>query len=365
MEAVKLVAFISSPLQALNFVEYSERVSRQVELVVVGGGSVLEPDIRTQIEAVLAPASPRKIVYSRWLLSLWSPIGARRAVSSAVTALRQYLCAGPYEFVIGEYRSDFSWAVLHRLETNVRSVVVVDDGTATLRINRCQPLMRSRGQWRQKIKSLLFPILGIRGVVPPTGLTFFTMFSLEGRIATDDSIMRNDFRTLSAELRDLAPDDEVVYVIGGPHGEAMSGLFDAGEVFNADVELALELTRFAADYTGKEVVYVAHRREQSEKLEILGHEVTVITPNVPFEIYPRAIGKRPRTIVSYYSSVLVTAAELLGDSVEIIALRIPRDRVNDSWTAFVDSVYLYYEAELDSQIRVVEWPGSSPHREIR
>jgi hypothetical protein len=70
MEDVKLVGFISSPLQALNLVEYSNLVSRQVDLVVGGRFSVLEPVSRTQIAAGLAPAIPRHIIRSCWLLSI-------------------------------------------------------------------------------------------------------------------------------------------------------------------------------------------------------------------------------------------------------------------------------------------------------
>ncbi len=361
MGDVKLVAFVFSPLQALNLVEYSERTARQVDVVVVGVFFGLEPSSRTQIESVLSRVSPRKIIYRRWIITPKQPIGARRAVLSAVAALRTNLSAGPYEFVVGEYRSAFSWAVLHRLKNLARAFVVVDDGTSMLRIDR-RPwaALRSREQWRQRAKNLTFLAMGIRGVVPPRGLTFFTTYALENHVANGDTVVRNDYRILSGELRDLPPDDDYVYAIGGPHEEAMRGVLEAGEVEEADLELALELTRFAAEYTGKAVVYMAHRRERPEKLDALRKEVRVVTPDVPFEIYPLALGKRPRTIVSYYSSLLVTAAELFGDSVEIIALQIPRDRIDDSWAAFVEDVYRYFQTELGSAIRVVEQPSPSP-----
>ena len=355
VDPAKIIAFVFSPLQALNLVEYSRRFGRQVDVVVVGHSSVLEPSSRSQIEAVLSLINPREILYNEWLLRPTRPISARRAVTTAAALLGKHLSVGPYEFVVGEYRSAFSWAVIQRLSGLAESVVVVDDGTATLRVDRRSSVLKSPKVRRQKLKALLFLGMGIRGVVPSAGLTFFTSYCLDDRVADGDVIVRNDYRVLSAELRDLPPDDEYVYVIGGPH-------LEVGEVDHGDVELALELTRFAAEYTGKQVVYVAHRRERGEKLDALRKEVTVVTPNVPFEIYPRAIGKRPRSIVGYYSSLFVTAAELLGDTVEIIALQIPRDRINASWLPFVDDIYQYYRTDLSAAVCIVERPNSYPER---
>ena len=352
-DAAKLVAFIFSPLQALNLVEYCERFDRQVDVVVVGGISALEPTSRTQIDAVLALAKPRKILYHEWSLRPRRPIGARRAVVSAVGTLQTHLTAGPYEFVVGEYRSAFSWAVLHGLKNLPQRVVVVDDGTAMLRIDRRNSFLKSPKARRQKLKALTFLAMGIQGAVSSSDLTFFTTYRIDDYLAANDTTVHNDYRILTAELRNLPPDDDTVYVIGTPHLEA--GVVDEG-----DVELALELIRFAAESTGKQAVYMAHRRERVEKLDALRKEFPVVVPGVPFEIYPRVIGKRPRNIVGYYSSLFVTASELLGDSVEIIALQIPRESINDSWLTFIDDVYRYYRSDLQASIRVVERPTPLP-----
>jgi len=349
---VTLVAFVASPLQALNLLEYSTRFSLDVDVVMLVGTSEIEPTSRTQIEAVLSLVRPRRIVYQGYGLSLKRLHRVHRDLASGVAELREYFSAGVQDVVVGEYRSAFSWAVLFRLGLAQR-IVVVDDGTATLRIDRGRLVPRSRQEWRQTLQNVILLAIGIRGVVPPAGLTFFSQYALEGRTADNDVVVRNDYRTLSAELRSLPPDDESVYVIGAPYREA-------GAVAEGDLALALELTRFAADYTGKKVIYVAHRRERTEKLDALRQEVTVVVPNVPFEIYPRVTGKRPCTIVGYYTSVFVTAAELLGNRVEIISVRIPRDRLKNSFRPFVDGVYRYYETELSNAVRIIERPASFP-----
>ncbi|GAB3230055.1 hypothetical protein [Mycolicibacterium hippocampi] len=349
----KLIALVGSPLQALNLVEYSERFSREVDIVVVAGLSMLAPASRAQIEATLSLVSPRKIIFHEWRLRARRPRGARRDHASGVAILKANLTDRPYQFIIGEYRSAFCWAALHRLKVPATSIVVVDDGTAMLRIDRRRSLRWSRRRWREIFRGLLFLIFGVRGIAPPDALTFFTTYALEDRVGVGDTIVRNDYRTLRAELHNLPPDDDSVYVIGTPHREA-------GAVDEGDVELALELIRFASESTGKEVVYMAHRRERTEKLDALRDEVTVITPNVPFEIYPRVLGKRPRTVIGYYSSVFVTLTELLGESVEIIALEIPRNCINDSWLPFVDEVYRYYRNELGACVKVVENPIPRP-----
>ena len=355
VDPVTLIAIVFSPLQALNLHEYSQRFDLEVDVVVVGHASALETTTRTQIEAMLSLIAPRKIFYHEWLLRPRRPMGARGALTSGVATLRAHLSTGPYEVVVGDYRSAFSWAVLHCLKALACRIVVVDDGTATLRIDRRRSLWRSRQEWGEKCKSLIFLAFGIRGVVPPPGLTFFTTYALDDHVAAADVVVHNDYRTLSAELLKLPPDDDSVYVIGSPFREA--GVVDEG-----DIELALELTRFAAESTGKEAVYMAHRRERAEKLDAVREEFRVVTPDVPFEVYPQVLGKRPRTIVGYYSSLFVTVAELWGDSVEIIAVKLPRGSVNDSSVAFIEDVYRYYRTELGSIVRVVEPQMPSPAR---
>lgn len=354
MHAEKLVAFVSSPLQALNLVEFAERSGRQIDLVVVGVVDGVGPNSCAQIEAVLGPARPRKVIYAEWLISPRQPFHGRRAILSAVKDLRAELSAGPYEFIVGEYRSAFTWAVLRRLKVSSENIVVVDDGTATLRIDRRRRFAPSREQLRQRLRGALFLAMGVRGAIPPGGLKFFTTYSINDRVGERDVVVHNDYRSLSAELQKLPMDDEHVYVIGGPYGEAMPEALDATMNQEADVRISLELTRFAEEYTGKTAVYMAHRREEPSKLDMLRRHVTVVSPDVPFEIYPRILGRRPRTIVGYYSSLFVTVAELLGNSVEIISLEIPSDLVNDEWRPFVEDVYRYYRSELRSFVSVVE-----------
>lgn len=345
---MNLVAFIQSPLQALNLVEYSQRFGRKVDVVLVADIPAVGPTSRTRIEAVLSLVSPRQVIYHD--TRLWPQRRpTRRVLASAEATLRAHLSDSTYEVVVGEFRSTFAWAVLHRLKDLVGNIVVLDDGTAMLRICRHRSIPQSREQWRQQCIRLLLFACGIRNPVPRNGLTFFTAYALEDRVAVGDTVVRNDYRTLRAELQALPPDDRSVYVIGMPHREA-------GVVNDNDVELALALTRFAAESTGKEVVYMAHHRERPDKLDALRKEVRVVTQNVPFEIYPRVLGMRPRTVVSYYSSLFVTLAELFGDSVEMIAMEIPREVVNDSWRPFVDSVYRYFRTELESLVCVVDQP---------
>lgn len=347
-----LVAFIFSPLQALNLFEFCQRYSRRLDIVVVGCSTTLESNTRIQIESILSLIGPRRVMYREW--SLWAsrPMGARRALASGIDKLQAELPVESADFIVGEYRSAFSWAALRRLKSAVNSVVVVDDGTAMLRIDRRRPLWRSSKRWREKLKTLIFLAQGLRGTNAPRSLTFFTAYALSSRLAVGDTTVHNDYRCLRRELQSLPPDEDHVYVIGTPH-------LEVGVVSGGDVELALELGRFAAAQTGKRVIYMPHRRERAEKLEILRNEFTVVMPDVPFEIYPRVAGKRPMVVVGYYSSLFVTVSELFDNCVEILALDIPRANVNQSWRSFIDEVYQYYRADLAASVKVVEPPKRS------
>ena len=349
-----LIAIVASPLQALNVLEYSERFGRKIDLVVVGGVSELEPSSRIQIEEVLSFLRPRQIIYvdfprTRRLHKV------RSTLTSGISEVERHLSATAYEIIVGEYRSPFPWSLLGKLSSAPRSVVVVDDGTATLRMDRRRRMPRSREGWRLELRRNVFRMLGIHAAPPRSGLVFFTTYAIDGSIAEGDTIVRNDYRTLKASFKDLLPDEDAVYVLGAdvtsPHR------VESAEKASYELRLALELGHFAAEETGKKVIYVAHRRERSEKLDALRKEFTVVTPAVPFEIFPRTIGKQPRAIVTYCSSALVTAAELFGESVELIALQLPRENLNDSWARVIDGIYDYYQREVP-KVRVVENPCS-------
>ncbi len=351
VSSVNLVAFIGSPLQALNLLEYKQRFALDVQLVVLEASAELEDCSRTQIEGVLSLVNPKKVIYVERGLEMRKLHAAHRALACGIRAIRSNLPDQPCRYIVGDYRSVFSWAVVRRLGVPPASVIVVDDGTATLRIDRQHSFPRSRDNLRLSLKRLIFSAARIPCPIPSAGLTFFTTYDLNDNVAPSDKVIRNDYRTLSAELRELRPDDTTVYVIGGD----VSGPPALKPSLEVEIELALELVRFASNLTGKTVVYMAHRRERAEKLDVLRQEVCVVTPTVPFEIHPLVIGRRPRTIVGYYSSVFVTASELLGSSVQLIAVRIPRDRVIESWRPFVDEVYTYYRNELADLVEIREW----------
>lgn len=343
---VRVVAFIASPLQAVNLREYCRRFGRTVDLVVVEGVAELDPSSITQIEGVVSRLEAKQVIFCDSGLSAKRIHQANRDLVVGLDAICKHLPTAPYECVVGEYHSPFTWAVLKRLGTVPRDIVVVDDGTATLLVDRRRLIPRSRHLWRQNLKRLAFLSVGIF-TFPPRGLTFFTTYAVEKNLAGNDTLICNDYRNLRAELQRLPPDDHFAYVIGSAH-------LEDGVVEGGDVELALDLIRFAAEYTGRKVVYMAHRRERPEKLDALQVAATVVTPDVPFEIYPEVIGKRPLTVVGYNSSALVTVAKFLGNSTEVISLQIPRDVINESWIPLVEAVYEYYRRELPQSIRIVE-----------
>ena len=286
-------------------------------------------------------------MYRDWRLRSSQICRANRDVAAGVRELRSKLTASQYEFVVGEYRSNFTWAALYCLRSLTNNVVVVDDGAAMLRMVRRQSLPRSREQWRARLKVLALRAVGLHSGVPRAPLTFFSSFPIEDRVAANDKVIHNDYRHIRAEIQSLPPDNDCVYVVGGAY-------LEAGCLASGDIELALALIRFAATYTGKRVVYLAHRREREEKVDALRQEATVVRPNLPFELYLNALGKRPRTMVGYYSSVFTTATELLGASVELIVLEIPREQINDASLDLVDDVYQYYRAKLTDSVVVVD-----------
>lgn len=321
-----------------------------MSLVLVADREAAASSNQDQTAAVIDLVSPERVLTHASRIHLRHPWKSRRDVKLLASELNALLPGGPIEVVVGEFRSPFAWAVVRKLQIPSESRIVIDDGTAMLRINRRMGVPYSRTELRAWLRrftfGFIYRLIGLTATPPATGLTFFSAYDIGDRIHPGDRLVTNDYQVQRTMLRALPPDVENVYLIGTPH-------LEAGVVTGGDIELALDLIAQAKAQTGLRVVYMPHRRERAEKLDAIRAHCDVLVPDVPFELFPLRQGARPAHVVGYYSSLFVTLSILLGDAVRITAVDIPRANVYGSWQRFLDDVYAEYRTSHAATITVV------------
>ncbi len=201
--------------------------------------------------------------------------------------------------------------------TDPGRVVHLDDGVATLGYAAARAGAEGRGRkpkWSKRIKlALKRGLLGLRDQ-PLQTLTFFTFYR-QLQAGPNDLVMTHDFPCLRKGLQ-ATPASGPVYFLGGPLVEA--------EFFCEKDYLEL-LQGVAAYYAGKEVIYVAHRRENTERLKLIssrtGWQAQLF--DYPIEYQLAKIGPRPAQLASFFSSGLESCRQVFGPKLDICSFALP------------------------------------------
>ncbi len=129
------VALIFTPLQAINLLEYVETTRHEPALIFVGNSTNARN--RQQVAEVLAGTSA-KLVQIAGHSGLPLP-GPRQDAALAEVLFHLSGIEGPVRMVFGEYRSSLARRLVRMLDLSGDRVVFVDDGAATLAIDRANP----------------------------------------------------------------------------------------------------------------------------------------------------------------------------------------------------------------------------------
>lgn len=303
-EGGSTIAYVSSPLQSLNLVEYCSATGEVPDLVIVGAADHNGNRLQTlaPLEGLVEAGVP---VHLQQYTGGWVTLDASapRAIQELDSVLLPY--APIRRFVVGDYHRPALWTMLNALGIQGESLVVVDDGTGTLTIDR-------PGQLAERTA----PAAGA-DPRPPARLTFFTAYADDIRVGPHDTVIRNGRDVLRSRYRDVTLDDNLVFVVGSP-------LLEHGVVTSGDVELALELVEEARRWSpGAAVAYVAHRWERPEKLQAIQSVCEVLLFDLPFELIPVQVGSLAHRFVGHFSSLLGNLADLTDGRVEIRSYRVP------------------------------------------
>ncbi|WP_425308887.1 hypothetical protein AADG42_09030 [Ammonicoccus fulvus] len=299
------LAFAESPAQLLNALEwaYAENARAYARLVVLGPG---DPTTRFQLHRLsdLARADGFEVVWAE----VRRGAGTARELARLARQVR-----GAAALVIGDPYSGMIQLLLNGVAPTTR-LVVVDDGTATLRYAE---------QW-ERGEELKRWHLDRRGV--PSRITGFRATRLLGH--------RSDRVELFTAMPVTAPIpmrsntyEWVRQRFAIPAILPGTDLMGTSLVETGVIDESAYLTGVARLVTERAVTrYLPHRREAPAKLaaiERLG--VRIVTPDLPMEVYARR-GPIGQSILSFPSTVLHTLPLVLaGTDVSIEALSVDDD----------------------------------------
>jgi hypothetical protein len=339
------VAHLSAPIQALNLVEYVKATGTVVDLAIIG-----DPATETtvpQILRILDELLPGLPVHVRQRTGFgWADGAHWDATFTEMLTVFERLGRPVGTFVIGEWRARMLWQLANHLGLRGDQLVVLDEGTATLYIDRTPD-----SEWERE---LLVPQPNLKvSDRMPRGITFFTAYDDVVRAAGDDTVIPNRYPTLSEEFRRLPVHEDEVIVIGSP-------FFEANVVLAGDVELTLDLLdQVRRDYPGARLAYSPHRRERAEKLDALREHVDVLTVDLPFEFVPVQLGYRPAAFAGFTSSLMGNLADLIPDDrSEVRVYLLPAEVLATAGRHLVPD-YEFLGTHRSGRVRVVATPPKS------
>ncbi|HEY9050507.1 MAG TPA: hypothetical protein VIQ03_03115 [Gammaproteobacteria bacterium] len=224
-----------------------------------------------------------------------------------------------------------------------KDTIFLDDGTATLEIARQRlegGLERAPQKLHKKVKLAAKRIFQGLKNHQADKVIFFTAYKIEVR--KPDQLIINKFAYLRQKVRSMNTDD-AVYFLGSPLSEV--GLMSEKSYVD-------QLGIVRSKYAGKDFVYVAHRRESKQKLDVIQKllDVRVSFFNYPVEYQFAIIGPHPEIVVSFITSALDNLNIILGDSMRIISFRLlegsyaNKDRIN--------AIYDHYQSNSSDFFKV-------------
>lgn len=330
-----ILAVIGSPYQALGLLEYvrENRIDR---------GTVVLP---VQSDLTMMRPTMNVLMHLRgFTFDLRRSTGFRKPGQNTGAVAAKIADLGRERdttdtVVIGDYRDTAAWRVASILEKAGPDVVVLDDGAATLAIDRAEggyaPLEPSEEAVRD-------------GFMPAPAVTFFTSMPEALRAGPDDTVIANDWTWLRARYRELPRSTSLVLLIGQAFSHA--GLMDEA----TELEVARRLVAAARDlHPGSRPLYVAHRAESVDKLRAISELCDVARFDIPLELVPVEAGLLPAGVVAHYSTAMTSLATLAPPEVVVHAQRIPADRLA-SRAEYVVDVYRRLESGWAGRITFID-----------
>lgn len=297
---MKQLFIIESPLQLLNAYEALNTFPADQQIIIVRYSGVLIND--NQIDKTLNKLDLFKLAKIKYVQINVDKRTTLDIFKMLWLKLFYLFTIRFYETVfVGNYESKFIHFII---PFNVKKIILLDDGNLTLKIQE--------------------------NFTTKKYFNWFTVFDLV--LLKNQISVKNKYKYLNLHLIKGSKQEDLVLFIG-------TGLCEY-EIITEEYNLEL-LKKISNRYFDKEIIYVAHRSENNEKLSTINKifNIKVIRFEYPIELFSVNNDYFPTLIASFYSSALITLEKIYG--VEIVAFKF--DYTSSSFKDEIDLVYKYYE----------------------
>ncbi len=355
---MQAVFLIKSPLQYLNAMEACRAFSVRPEdsLVLIIADRKSSPQLlhlarhNRAWQAVTLLAEVPLLSFRDPLHSAGSSL-LRNPAFFSLKLSRVASCLGKVDYLlIGDLANPLSRHFTHQLDC--QTTVVLDDGTATL----VRAAERVEGRLHRRLKrvkrlrlGLKRKVLGLQDKEIPA-LTFFTLYQ-DLQAGPNDLVEINDFSHLRQGMLSVAREKKI-YFLGGP-------LVEAG--FLSEVAYLELLQQVAVYYRSKQVVYIAHRREDPQRLEKIAGRTGWRTQlfDYPIEYQLAQVGPFPDQLASFFSSALETCQQIFGEQLRVCSFRMPQ-KVLAAMPAEKQQVLQCIYARMETMLPVIDLADRQP-----
>ncbi|RDH81536.1 MAG: hypothetical protein DIZ80_15780 [endosymbiont of Galathealinum brachiosum] len=354
---MKSVFLIKTPLQLLNAIEAKHyfKLSKDDCIVIIMADRKSQPQIQALTESIdewcdVVSLNEINLFFgSPFLKNITSIFGKLQQSKyfkrsffyvPRLNKISRYL--GDVEYIVVGY-TNYVYMNHFINVTPHRELVFLDDGNGTLDLSEKRKNgfnKNSNIKLSKKIK--LYGKRLIQGIKEQEEdkACFFTAYDISVR--STDRVVKNEFNYLRSNVDSLPTIDEA-YFIGSPLSEIT--------IITQD-EYLTQLSKVKKYFGQKPLIYIAHRRDSAEKLDLIKNKlgIKVVLFDYPIEYQLAFIGPRPIVLASFYSAALDSCRLIFGDELKIISFRLNME--NSIIREKVESIYASYEATINDNFIV-------------
>lgn len=352
---MKSIFLIKTPLQLLNAIEAKHHFNLQTEdcVLIILGDRKSQPQtlaLANQVgewgELLILDEVPLFFNHpldrsSSFLNDIWKTRLFRKSFFYVRRLNRISKLFGKVDYIfIGYARYVY---MRHFINTTPHEkVFLLDDGNATLQLAK---------ERRKGIKSAVPGLkkrinLGFKRIFQGVKnqqkeiLDFFTIYDVIA--GKEDRIIKNDFSYIRSKIDTLTVTEDV-YFLGSPLSE--TGIIEQ--------QVYIEILRKVKEYfSGRNLLYVVHRRENKSKLEEISNKLglELVLFEYPIEYQLAIIGPRPSILASFFSSALDSCGLIFGEKLKIISFEFNLE--SSPRKSEIEAIYNSYKSNKEIDIHV-------------
>ncbi len=236
---------------------------------------------------------------------------------------------------LGNYLQEYMRHFARR--ANYRNLVLLDDGTDTIRINSSRKQSSTQCEMERVVsraKRGLHRYLHDWDAKHIDSVTFFSSYALETR--AEDRLIRHEY-SYCRNLARQASRAEAVYFLGQPLVE--DGYVSSGTYTSL-------IGRIRTHFSDSRFLYVPHKRESRVAVESLRDclGLELMNPKLCIEYHLVQDRTLPRAVASFFCSALDNCRLIFGEEISVVSFYLAPELLLCCHD-FVEDIYKYFKSQ--------------------